>query len=92
MFPLAYWFKNELKEGFIRMMSGSRMVAAGYFNGEYIRQLIEDHSQGKVDHHVRLWMLLNLELWYRMFIEGEGRDGVAEDLAQATGAGELLLN
>ena len=31
--------------------------------------MIEEHLSGKVDHNFRLWILLNLELWYRMYFE-----------------------
>ena len=34
-----------------------------------IQSMIEEHLSGKVDHNFRLWILLNLELWYRMYFE-----------------------
>ena len=30
------------------------------------------HQDGRTDAWDRLWMLLNLELWFRTFIDGEG--------------------
>jgi hypothetical protein len=37
-----------------------------------IERLIGAHSAGTIDAGDSLWALLNLELWYRTFIDGEG--------------------
>ncbi|MCK4262167.1 hypothetical protein KAX00_03575, partial [bacterium] len=41
----------------------------GYFNQNYVKQLLDEHCQRGYDHGYRLWALLNLELWHRMFID-----------------------
>ena len=33
--------------------------------------LLEEHLSGKADHNFRLWILLNLEIWHRLYFEGE---------------------
>jgi asparagine synthase (glutamine-hydrolysing) len=35
-------------------------------------RLLRDHTAGRTDGADRLWSLLNLELWYRTFIDGDG--------------------
>jgi hypothetical protein len=35
-------------------------------------RLIRDHAHGIVDGGDALWSLLNLELWYRTFVDGDG--------------------
>jgi hypothetical protein len=37
---------------------------------------------GLADHNYRLWLLLNLELWHEIYIEGRGVDAVKEDILQ----------
>jgi asparagine synthase (glutamine-hydrolysing) len=49
----------------------SHFVKEGMFNQEQVLKLIEEHHSSKVDHHVRLWMLLNLEIWRQIYIEEE---------------------
>jgi asparagine synthase (glutamine-hydrolysing) len=69
MFPIAYWFQSELYEFIKDFLLNSHFIKIGYFNKEYVLSLIEDHHNNRVDNHVRLWMLINLEVWYQLYIE-----------------------
>ena len=33
-------------------------------------ELLNQHRAGAVDHNYRLWILLNLELWWRIYMDG----------------------
>lgn len=73
-FPIALWLRNELG-GFLRnLFSESRFIEAGIFDERAVHALLDEHLSGKSDHNFRLWILLNLELWYRMYIEGSSVD------------------
>ena len=69
MFPVAYWFRVELYDFVKDFLLNSHFVLEGYFNKEYILSLIEDHRNNRIDNHVRLWMLINLEVWHQLYIE-----------------------
>src|SRR5688572_23406405 len=69
MFPVAYWFRNELYPFIKRFLLDSHFVKAGLFQKEGVLRLIEDHRNNRIDNHVRLWMLLNLELWHQIYID-----------------------
>jgi asparagine synthase (glutamine-hydrolysing) len=71
MFPIAYWFRGKLYPFLETTLNNSFFVRAGLFRKDTINQLLEEHRSQKVDHHVRLWMLLNLELWHQIFIENK---------------------
>ena len=77
-FPLAIWFKSRLATKVASVFEQSRLVAAGYFRQEALMRLIDEHTRSRVDHNYRLWLLLNLELWYRHFIEGEPIESLSE--------------
>jgi asparagine synthase (glutamine-hydrolysing) len=78
MFPLAYWFRNELSPFLERFLLNSFFVREGLFREEAVERLIEDHRRSRTDHHVRLWMLLNLEIWHQIYIEQHSLAAVAE--------------
>jgi asparagine synthase (glutamine-hydrolysing) len=69
MFPLAYWFRSELYPLMKHFLLESRFVQEGLFRQESVLRLLEDHRNNRVDNHVRLWMLLNLELWHQIYVE-----------------------
>ncbi len=69
MFPVAYWFRDELYPFVKRFLLESHLVRQGLFREAAVRRLIEEHRRGRVDHHVRLWMLLNLEVWHQIYIQ-----------------------
>ena len=73
-FPLAYWFKNELRGLMEQMIRESRLADEGYFQRSAMSDLLNEHAAGQVDHNYRIWLLLNLELWYRLFIDGVSID------------------
>ena len=41
------------------------------FREERVRQIVADHLDGTHDHAYRIWTLLQLELWFRTYIDGE---------------------
>jgi asparagine synthase (glutamine-hydrolysing) len=69
MFPIAYWFRHELHDFVKQALLDSFFVREGLFERTYILNLLEEHRTNRVDHHVRLWMLLNLAVWQQIYIE-----------------------
>jgi len=69
--PIGQWFQGEMKDFVYEMLLDENSLKRGYFNGAYIKQLLDEHSQGKADHKNAIWALLNFEIWHRIFIEKE---------------------
>jgi len=67
--PIDHWFRHELREMAYDVLLDARARARGYFRPEALRRYLDDHVQGRADHHFRLWTLLMLELWHRTFID-----------------------
>lgn len=77
-FPLGIWFRTDLKNFLRNLFSQSRFVELGIFQQDYINSMLNEHIAGKVDHNYRIWVLLNLEIWYRLYFEGETIDSMRE--------------
>ena len=69
VFPIAYWFRNELHPFLHRFLLDSQFVHQGMFRRAMLESLLLEHRENRIDHHVRLWMLLNLEIWHRIYIQ-----------------------
>ena len=85
MFPVAYWFRNELYPLLKDQLENSIFVREGLFDKEQVKLLIEEHRSNRVDNHVRLWMLLNMEVWHKLYIEQEDTASVADNLRRSAG-------
>lgn len=67
--PLGRWFRTDLKDYVREMLLSPQALRRGYFREEILRRLIDEHQNGKRDHGHRLWSLLTLEIWHRVFID-----------------------
>jgi asparagine synthase (glutamine-hydrolysing) len=47
----------------------SRCRDRGLLNADAVQQLVDQHTSGQFDHAYRLWNLLCLELWQRMYLD-----------------------
>ncbi|MCM8782060.1 MAG: asparagine synthase (glutamine-hydrolyzing) [Candidatus Omnitrophica bacterium] len=69
--PLDKWFRKELKDYSYDILMSDRCIKRGHFKKDKIKSLLDEHIEGKVNNGAKIWSLLNLELWYRIFIDGE---------------------
>jgi len=69
-FPIKNWLRNELKEYMRDMLNNSEIIREN-FDLYYLNKLVEQHLRGTQNHSHRLWALMNLELWHRIFIQPE---------------------
>ena len=69
--PLDSWFRGELKDYSYGMLLSDRCIKRGYFKREALKGILDRHSSGKVNNGARIWSLLFLELWHRIFVDGE---------------------
>jgi len=71
MFPLGRWMKGPLLPVVQHLLGRSVLAEEGIFQREPLERLVAEHVAHRADHHVRLWMILNVEVWYRMYVRGE---------------------
>ena len=67
--PLARWFREELREVTGDLLLGERARSRGQLRPAAVEALIAEHASGRADHGHRLWCLLVLELWQRLYVE-----------------------
>jgi asparagine synthase (glutamine-hydrolysing) len=70
-FPLALWLKGPLRDLMQQTIRESRLVAAGLFRPDALQRLHDEHVSGRIDHNYRLWMIFNLEIFWRHYFGGE---------------------
>jgi len=69
--PTDPWFRGELKTYTYEVLLDARTRQRGYFNPSVIESLWREHQSGQQVRDTALWLLLNLELWQRLYLDGE---------------------
>ncbi len=67
--PLGAWLRRDagvVRETLLDQTARQR----GLLDQRTVVRLIDEHVSGRRDHAQRLWALLTLEWWYRIFIDG----------------------
>jgi asparagine synthase (glutamine-hydrolysing) len=67
--PHARWLRGELRPLLHDTLLDARVYQRGHLQRPYVERLIAEHDSGQVNHGLRLWNLLWLELWHRAFID-----------------------
>lgn len=70
--PLSRWFRKELKGYAYDILLCDRAIGRGYFKKEGIERLLNDHVSLRYDNSAKIWALLFLEIWFRVYIDQEG--------------------
>jgi len=65
-FPFAELCAGSLQPFLRSVFADARLIKDGIFQQAAVERIISDHGAGIADHHIRIWMLLSLEIWYRM--------------------------
>src|SRR2546428_695220 len=69
--PLDPWFRGRFWPVVEEFVLGPRALRRGMFVPSELRRLAEEHRSGAGRHAERLWLLVNLEIWQRIFLDGE---------------------
>ena len=62
------WMRSVLRPWVEETLLSKRTLERGYFNPEYIRNLVAEHMAG-ANHARKLGVLLTVELWHRLFLD-----------------------
>jgi len=71
--PVGRWLRGPFWSVVEEFVLGPRACERGFFKPAMLRRLAEEHRSGIREHGDRLWLLINFEMWQRIFLEGEDR-------------------
>jgi len=73
--PLKHWLRTDFAPLLRRTLPSGNIVGKGWFKRTEVERLIREHTSGAGEHTHRLWALLWLELWDRIFVERSLKPG-----------------
>ena len=62
--PLSKWLKTDLKVLMTDLLAKNKIDREGFFDSQYIENLMKEHLAGKVDNRKKLWSLMVFEMWF----------------------------
>ena len=69
--PLSRWLREARWPLVQEFVLSPRALRRGWFDPTLVRTLAQEHHSAVADHAGRLWLLINLEIWQRIYLEGE---------------------
>jgi asparagine synthase (glutamine-hydrolysing) len=67
--PLPQWINGELRPLISDLLSPRAVERRGIFRPQAVSALLQDHFEQRRDNALKLWGLLMLEMWFRMYID-----------------------
>jgi len=74
--PDASWYRDNSLPYIRSVILSKKALQRGYFNPEYIKKILTEHSLGKKNHRLLIWSFLSFEWWNRIFIDKEKITGL----------------
>jgi asparagine synthase (glutamine-hydrolysing) len=76
--PLPQWINGELKPAIRQLLSPKVVESRGIFRPEAVQKLLRDHEEHRRDNALKIWALLMVEVWQRMYFDGQSEEAVLE--------------
>ena len=82
--PASRWINRELRPLVETLLAPKAVEHRGIFRPHAVSQLIEDHLGGKRDNTLKIWALLMLEIWQRLYLDHESEPSLFENIIATT--------
>jgi asparagine synthase (glutamine-hydrolysing) len=70
--PFGHWTRGRWHTPVRDVLLDRRTCERGLINPAAVERLLDSHRDGHIGGGDAIWALMNLELWFRTFIDGEG--------------------
>jgi asparagine synthase (glutamine-hydrolysing) len=67
--PEDIWFRTTLRNQIYQIICSKSFADRGYFDVKKVKQSFNDHCEGKKNISLTIWRWVNLELWFRTFMD-----------------------
>jgi asparagine synthase (glutamine-hydrolysing) len=75
--PDQSWYRGPTMDYIREVLLDRRSLDRGYFEPAYVKRVLEEHLQGRVNHRLLIWSLLSFEWWNRLFMDGDAATALA---------------
>ena len=79
--PVGEWFKSELRPLRDELLRPTAVEQRGLLDASQVRQIVADHDARREDYSDLLLVLMNLEIWCRLFLDRRDASDIADELS-----------
>lgn len=79
--PVGDWLRGPFSGMIEEFVLSERAQRRDHFNRDYLSRLAHEHHSGSANHGDQLWLLINLEMWQRIYIDGEPHEQMYSGIA-----------
>jgi asparagine synthase (glutamine-hydrolysing) len=65
--PIRDWLRNDLRDTLLDHLKSGASRTRKYYDAAILDRMLDEHLEGKSNHELPLWTLLNLEIWHRQY-------------------------
>ncbi|MDA2915389.1 asparagine synthase (glutamine-hydrolyzing) [Nitrospinae bacterium AH_259_B05_G02_I21] len=70
--PMGPWFRSDLRQRIAELLAPKVLSQRGYLDPGRSQAAFQAHCSGQANLDFTIWSWVNLELWFRIFIDREG--------------------
>jgi asparagine synthase (glutamine-hydrolysing) len=82
--PVGVWFKQELIPLRNELLSRRTVDDRGLLDSKTVANICADHDRGREDYTDLILVMMNLEIWSRLFLDGKSHADVSGELTERT--------
>lgn len=72
--PDESWYRGENAAYVKELLLGDNIACHQFIQPEYIKKIIHEHCELRINHRLLLWSLMNFEWWCKLFLHNEKFD------------------
>jgi len=69
--PDESWFRGENAEYVKDLLLANNLACAEFINPSYIRKIVDEHINLRINHRLLIWSFMNFEMWCTIFLNND---------------------
>jgi asparagine synthase (glutamine-hydrolysing) len=69
--PDESWYRGENAAYVKELLLGNNNASQEFINPDYVRKIVDEHINKRINHRLLIWSLMNFEWWCRLFLRND---------------------